>query len=58
VFNPHPQSGVGGLNVINFRKSPKVSIWSAKTNGDLIRKVARAKVPKKQLKPKLQSVIL
>jgi hypothetical protein len=34
--------------VIKFGKYPKVSIWSAKPNGDLVKKLAKATVPKKK----------
>lgn len=33
--------------VIKFGKSPKVSIWSTKPNGDLVEQLAKAKVIKK-----------
>jgi len=34
--------------VIKFGKSPKVSIWSAEPNGDLIQKIAKAQIKKKK----------
>jgi len=34
--------------VIKFGKSPKVSIWSAKPNGDLIEKLTKTKAIKKR----------
>lgn len=33
--------------VIKFGKYPSVSIWKSESNGDLIKKLASAKVPKK-----------
>ena len=41
--------------VVKFGKYPKVSIWEAKENGDLVKKLASAKIAKKK-KWKLESI--
>jgi hypothetical protein len=38
----------GHAFVIKFGKYPSVSIWRSKENGDLVKKLAGAKIPKRK----------